>query len=630
MITASMKYKHFVPVVLIALASLIAYSNTFVVPFQFDDKANIVENQIIKDLGYFLDTEKAKKYTGTNEYPDLKKRYIGHLTFALNYKVGGLDVRGYHITNVVIHILNGIMIYLLTMLIFKTPFMESSHLKNHSGFIALFSALLFVSHPAQTEAVTYIVQRLASLATSFYMLSLICYIRWRLQTTTRSPESRVWKKYILYFLSLASAILAMKTKEIAFTLPLVIMLSEFLFFPGNVRTRLLRLMPLLLTMFIIPLTYVGLYSETDKSFEELMADADLATKAQEMSRIDYLLTQFRVIVTYLRLLVLPFEQNLDYDYPVYDSFFVIPVLLSFLFLLAIFSFGIILFKRLWIKDHSSRFIAFGIFWFFLALSVESSIIPLHVIFEHRLYLPSAGFFTAIVTASFLLIEMPKNQKAKKAAAGAFVLLSIVFISATIARNAVWQSKASLWEDVVSKSPENARGHNNLGNAYVLEGKVEKAIEHYLLALEAKPAIRPTPRYYAEIHYNIANSYKDTGLLDKAIEHYRKSLSTDFNNLDAFNNLGTVYFSKGMTQKAITYYQSALEIDPGYAIAHFNLGEAYYSKGWLDKAIEHYKTFLALRPDYLEAHYNIALAYKEKGLAEKADVHFQRAKSFKKQ
>ena len=611
-------HKPFVHIILIVVAGLIAYSNTFNVPFQFDDKANIVENPIIKDIRYFVHPSEAKGFTGFGEDPRLKQRYIGHLSFALNYIVHGLDVRGYHAVNLFIHILNSALLYFLVLLTFRTPFMESSLLKERSGLIALTSSLLFVLHPAQTQAVTYIVQRQASLATLFYMSSLVCYIVWRLRTTVWSSEQGVWRKHVFHILSLVSAVLAMNTKQIAFTLPLAISLYEFSFFKGAIRKRVLFLVPLLLTMLIIPLSLINV----DTPLGELVGDMQEATTIKNIPRLDYLLTEFRVLVTYLRLLVLPINQNLDYDYPVYDSVFALPVLLSFLLLFSIFSFGIILFKRSRVKDPSSRLIAFGIFWFFIALSVESTIIPLQVIYEHRIYLPSVGAFVVIVTAVFLLLEKAKNQKLKKMASVAFVLILLVLISATYSRNEVWQNRASLWEDVVSKSPENARAHNNLGNAYLLQGMLDKAVIHYLLALKAKPATKPSPRYYAAIHYNLANAYKDSDILDKAIEHYRRSLSIDFGNLGTYNNLGLVYFSKGLTDKAITYFQSAIELDPDYAEAHFNLGEAYFSLGWLDKSIEHYEAFLKLRPNYKEAHYNLGLIHFKKGDMDAARKEFQ--------
>ena len=249
---------------LIAVLAILVYSNTFNVPFLFDDNPNIVENPIVMDLKYFTQPSEAEIFSGTFQYKEFMKRFIGYLSFALNYKAHGLDVRGYHITNLLIHIINGILLYSLVMLTFRTPWFSDSYLNDKSRVVALFSALLFVSHPVQTQAVTYIVQRFASLATMFYLMSLVFYVTWRLRTAVRSSESGAWKNHIIYIMSLVSAVLAMKTKETAFTLPLAIMLYEFLFFKGKVKMRLLRLMPLILTMLIIPLTYFGLDSDIDK------------------------------------------------------------------------------------------------------------------------------------------------------------------------------------------------------------------------------------------------------------------------------------------------------------------------------------------------------------------------------
>src|SRR5208282_523656 len=141
----------------------------------------------------------------------------------------GLSVASYHIVNNAIHIANTILVYLLVLLTFKTPFMESSPLKQQAAPIAFFSALLFAAHPLETGAVTYVMQRFASLMALFYLLSLVAYIKARLIAQER------WKSGSLYIISIVSAILAMKTKENAFTLPFVIALYEFCFFNGNIK-----------------------------------------------------------------------------------------------------------------------------------------------------------------------------------------------------------------------------------------------------------------------------------------------------------------------------------------------------------------------------------------------------------
>ncbi|HWR57705.1 MAG TPA: hypothetical protein VN328_02350, partial [Thermodesulfovibrionales bacterium] len=415
----------FLPLFLIAVVCLLCYSNTFSVPFQFDDPDNISEMPFVRNIGVFFGPE------WVSPGSTFVMRTVGFFTLAVNYRIHGEAVAGYHIVNILIHVFNGFLVYFLVLLTLRTPCLGSEKSdvgserseqtsKNPSLFtfhlshlFPLAVALLFVCHPVQTQAVTYIVQRFSSLATLLYLLSLVLYIKWRLgqqESGVRRQETEVRSKksagnplsamrYALYALSLISAVLAMKTKEIAFTLPLVIALYEFMFFDGGLKKRMLYLVPLLLTMLIIPLSLMG----STKPLGEIIGDVSEATRVgTALPRWDYLFTQFRVIVTYIRLLFFPVSQNLDYDYPVYHSFLDPNVFLSFLFLLSIIGIGMWLAYRSWFMAHRKRLkangapdnelsaiscqrlIAFGIFWFFITLSVESSVIPIaDVIFEHR-------------------------------------------------------------------------------------------------------------------------------------------------------------------------------------------------------------------------------------------------------
>jgi hypothetical protein len=314
---------------LIAIVGLISYSNSFIVPFQFDDLHNIAENPVVHDLDNFTSS-----LSGYNYNP---RRVVGYFTLALNYHVGGTDVTGYHIVNLIIHLINSLLVYFLVVLTFRTPYfrtVESGGEQSCFGrFIALFTALLFVVHPVQTQAVTYIVQRFTSLATLFYLLSVVLYVWGRITGVERSGGRAV----ILYVLSVLSAVLAMKTKEIAFTLPLAVVLYEWIFFQVPWRKRVLVLLPVLLTLIIVPLSVMG----TDKPLGEVLSDLSEKSRIQtDIPRWDYLVTQMRVITTYIRLIFLPVNQNLDYDYPVYRSLFDPPVLMSFLFLVVIAGFGV--------------------------------------------------------------------------------------------------------------------------------------------------------------------------------------------------------------------------------------------------------------------------------------------------
>ncbi|TAL25115.1 MAG: tetratricopeptide repeat protein [Nitrospirae bacterium] len=621
--------KPFFHTLLIIVVGFLVYSNTFHVPFQFDDIGNIVGNYKLRDLSNF--------------WPLSESRWFGYLTFALNYHFGGLNTIGYHIVNLIIHILNAILVYLLVVLTFKTPYFSTSYppsppyRKGGMGGFALFSALLFVSHPIQTQAVTYIVQRFTSLASMFYLLSLVMYIKFRL-TLTLPPRGggmgggAAATRYTLYAVSFLSAILAMKTKEIAFTLPFIITLYEFMFFEGKIKKRIIYLLPLLLTMLIIPLSLVG----TDKPIGDAIGELrEVSQEGEEIPRWSYLSTQFRVIVTYLRLLFVPINQNLDYDYPIYHSFFNPEVFLSFLFLLTIFSFAVYL---LYAKRYTlsvSRFLSFGIFWLFITLSVESSIIPIRdVIFEHRLYLPVIGIIIVFVSATFYILQAMIQSPRRSLAACYLLLVAAVIVLSIVAyqRNTVWHDAITLWEDVVKKSPNKARGHDNIGNVYADKGWPNRAIQHYQIALmlgptaethsnlgtvyadlgylddairECEIAIRLKPNF-AELHYNLGNVYDVKGLTDKAIGHYQIAIRLKPDFAKAYNNLGNIYADNGLTDKAIEHYQIAIRLKPDFAEAYNNLGNVYDVKGLIDKAIEHYQIAIRLKPDYEKAHHNLRL------------------------
>ncbi|HET6464341.1 MAG TPA: tetratricopeptide repeat protein, partial [Nitrospiria bacterium] len=222
----------FAALLLIGLIAPLIYSNTFSASFHLDDAQNIVDNPKIKHLASLLD------FSGS--------RYVGFLTFALNYRFGGLSLFGFHLVNLMIHMTNGILVYILIRLLFQAP-----RLAPQPAFaaappaIALCTALLFVVHPLQTQAVTYIVQRFASLASLFYLLTVVCYLRWRLCP----PESK--RRSLWYAAAFLMTLLAMKTKEITFTLPAMLLLLEFVAFGPPTRKQWIGLIPFFLTLPLI-------------------------------------------------------------------------------------------------------------------------------------------------------------------------------------------------------------------------------------------------------------------------------------------------------------------------------------------------------------------------------------------
>lgn len=598
---------------LIIVLGIVVYSKTFHFPFVFDDEWNILENPVIKDVGNF--------FLNTTGYLYNPRRFIGYLTIAMNYAFGALDVTGYHIFNLAVHIANALLAYALIVLTFRTPYMRDSS-RSMSRPIALFTAALFVVHPIQTQAVTYIVQRFTSLATMFYLMSLCLYVKWRLMRDLERPYRG--KDLLWYFLSLVAAVLSMKTKENAFTLPIIVVLYEVFFFRLPIRKRIPFLVPIVLTLFIIPHSLLNV----DKPLGEVISDVSEATKIMtDVSRWDYMMTQFRVIVTYVRLLIVPINQNLDYDYPIYRSLLTPPVFLSFLFLLSLFVLGVYLFQRS-ARDISDnrygfRLISFGIAWFFITLSVESGIIPIvDVIFEHRVYLPSVGIISAFVTAVIVFRDRLKPEKTFviKTVTPLLAVIVLLLGLATFSRNMVWDDPGTLWMDVVKKSPAKARAIYNLGQVYDVRGAFDEAADLYRTAIRLDP-------YLIHAYNNLGNIYEKRGRVEEAIWLYKKAIELYPKDAIARANLGAVYAKQGRFAEAITELTRAVQIKPDYAIAHNNLGNVYSERGYLDYAVNEYRVAIAAKPDFSGAHNNLGLVYAKQGFLDEAAEEFRLAIRF---
>jgi len=617
----------------IILLGAVLYSNILNAPFVFDDYSSINENDSIRSIA-----ESFQKISSN--------RYLTSLSFAVNYAAGGLKPFGYHLVNNILHVINALLVYYLVTLTFKTPYFSSQqsaisanppssplNLRGDregllpSHFIAFFVAFIFIAHPIQTQAVTYIAQRAASMAAMFYLLSLVMYIKFRLQVSdigcqvlgnTEPNKTLNLKPKTWYLCSVISAILAMKTKEIAFTLPVVIALYEFSFFSitqdSKLKTqnwkRFLYLLPILLTLLIIPLSMVNFKAPV----EAITQDINIQSRETvNITRTDYLLTQFRVIVTYLRLLVLPINQNFDYTFPVYHSFFDLHVFLSFLFLLSIFGIAVYLFYASRYNPPSPpfskggrggflRLISFGIFWFFITLSVESSFIPIRdVIVEHRLYLPSMGFFIAVVLSVEYFFS---NMRLKIALM--LVIVSVLSISA-YNRNTIWKDPQALWEDVIAKAPNNARAYNNIGVELKSKGEYDKAIEQLEKSLKAD-------KNYTSVYFNLGDVQYRLGNYEDAVVYLKKALTLKLNqqlHLDVLNKLGRTYSAMGQNENAIDAFKEAIKVYPTAVEPYNNLGVQYIKTGRFDLAIEILESALKIREEqYLRSNFSLAYTKKE--------------------
>jgi len=559
---------------LLLVIGLIIYSNTFKSTFQFDDLAFIIRNYSLRNLGDFSGIAKAVL--------NQPSRFVGLYSFALNYHFHQLNVFGYHATNMAIHLITTFLVWWFVFFVCRLsvpiPSSSGKSKKNTTeSLIPYFAAFIFLVHPLQTQAVTYITQRFASLATLFYLASLCFYLRARIERN---------HKILFFSASLLSAVLGMFTKEIVITLPLMILLIEFLFFKNKERNQKHSIV-LMGTLGLLFLIIPGLFSF--KIMQLLNYEGMSASHAGDVLTFKtYCLTQFRVLATFLKLLFFPVYQNFDYDFPMSLNLFEpVTTFLSFSILVAILYYAV----RMRNKD---KLIAFSIFWFFVTLSVN--FVPRqYVIFEHKLYLVSIGFclFAAIMVRRLL----PKQRQYL------FVMTVFIFILSflTYKRNNVWQNGITLWEDVVRKSPHQVRGYHNLGTYYRRAGRLKEALESYNYALSIDPGFLKGFNHRGGI-------YRQQGRHDLALKDYDAALEINSKFSRVYNNKGNVHKSLKDYDAALENYNKALEIDPSYDTALYNRALIYETKKIFDLAFEDYNAVLKVNQDYGRAYNNRGRLY----------------------
>lgn len=579
-LTAARPSKRFILLSFAAILLLGAavYSNSFDCAFHLDDD---FENPVFHDPG---------NLTALWNYSP--RRFVGNYTLALNYHFGHLKVAGYHAVNLAIHLVNALLVWTLALLILSAPAVRGETYARHKYLIASGCGLIFVAHPMQTEAVTYIIQRHASLATFFYLATVICYINGRM---SRARFGKTW-----FLLSLAAAAAGMLTKEITLTLPLMILLLEFsLFQTENLRNTLLSRKML---VWEIPAAVVTIAAPLLLAYDQQSLFGPVASSRfgdPPLTSGVYLMTQFRVVATYIRFLFLPVNQNLDYDFPASQTMFEPGAALSFLFLAGLLAFAVWLFRR-------NRIAALGIFWFFLTLAIESSIKPIEdVIFEHRLYLPMFGFALALTGA----IAAIRSSKIRKSAG--VVLLLFIAMSAvlTFRRNEVWKTEVSLWSDAARKSPLKARPHFSLGACHLRAGDAAKAADEYRKTLEIEPRL-------IDALLGLGIVLQGEGKYAEAASLYERAIQAAPNTAEPYLRLGELHRLAGNYAGARHLFWEAARLDPSNAEAQRGLGRVLSDQGDTENAKTCFRKILARNPLDIESWYTLGLVFiGEKNIAE---------------
>jgi len=578
-------------IVFLPLAVCLLYLNTLHSPFVLDD-SQIFENNTapISELSF----ESLKKIGSSNFH---SRRFFPNLSLAVNFSLNGVEPAGYHWVNIGIHAAAALAVYFLLNLVLSLCF-QSNDLRLSSE-VAFLSALLWAVHPLQTNATTYIIQRMTSMAALFYLLSVLFYLKARLQEGFA-------KGWYFYLLTGIFGAMALFSKENTAILPVTIAGCELFFIQGFrcdkmfVKKNLLAFSFLLCGFFLISLALLG----TDP-----LAWILEGYKSRDFTLTQRLLTEPRVIFTYLGLLVLPLPSmlNIAYDYPLSSGLLSPPqTLFAIVGLLGLAVAVIVLYKR-------HRLTSFAVFWFLVNLCIESSFIPLMIIFEHRMYLPSVFLICAGVAWCYR-IAGEKLQLARWGVVGLIVLFAFF----TWQRNTVWNSEISLWSDVVAKSPGLAWGQVNLGKAYAENGEYTLAEQYLRNGLELDPE-------NGLAYLNLGVMYEHQNRLYEANMVLNKALNAKLgDHAQLFSNLAVVNLKLGNFSEAIQNANQAIELRPYRYKPYDILGATYLKTGNYPQAEKTFLRALEIFPKNGNVYIRLASVYEKQNQLAKAVEILNRA------
>jgi protein O-mannosyl-transferase len=572
-----------IPVLLI-VAGLAAYWNSFGGAFVFDDDYRIVDNPQIRRL-WPLGDLLAKS-----------ARPVVDVSLAVNYAFDGLNVRGFHAVNLAIHILAGLALYGVVRRMLVSARLGARYGRS-APWLAGAAALIWLVHPLQTESVTYIIQRAESLMGLFYLLTLYCGIR-----GLGSSRSLWW-----FVAAIAASALGMTTKEVMVSAPIMMLLYDRLFVAASFREIVRRRWAF----------YAGL-AATWALILLLLASSKVSESTGATAGLTpwrYLVTQLGVIVHYLRLSFWPSPLVLDYTWKLPQT--VWDVLPSALVVLALAAGAVLSFRRL-------PLVSFWGAWFFLILAPSSSILPIaDLAFEHRMYLPLAAIVVLVVVGTHEAIELLIARLGAPDALRRGVLIGLLLVvvlllgATTVRRNEDYRSDVAIWTDTVSKRPDNARAQNNLGNALLKRERTEEAALHFAEAVRLHPGFPIARR-------NLGLVLLHLGRNKEAIAQSSEAIRLDPGSWDAHHELGVVLYREGQFDDAIAQYTEALRLKPAFPEAHHSLGLALNKQGKTDLAVAQFAEAVRLKPDYADAHNNLGALLDKRGQTKEAIAHFTEA------
>lgn len=549
------------------LAAMGPYCNSLSGPFVFDDWKCIVTNSAAHRLTTPSTLLADSKLGAT--------RPVALFSIQINYALGGLNSRGYHVFNLGVHLAAGLVLMSLVEQTLVLPRFRGRH-DTSAPWIAASAAALWLAHPLSTQSVTYIVQRCESMMALCYLLCLYCVLQ-----STRSERPWGWNAA-----AIAACWIGMGTKEVMVTAPLVALVYDRIFLAPSwidvVRKRAGLHIGLASSWLLVGLLLFWARRQPPESVDFGLANC---------TPWEYARTQPSVICHYLRLVIWPHPLCLDYAWPVADTFWeIVPPSVLLLVLLSATC------AALW---YAAPLGFLGVA-FFLILAPTSSFMPIRdLAFEHRMYLPSASLVVLGVVGGHELLRAMACRRGLGAGAAArwlsimAAMVVVVLGVLTYQRNHDYADPRRLWESVVGQRPDNPRGHLNLGIVYLVRNQVNDAAERFSRAAELAPN-------YEEAHTNLGLALIRLGRYDEAIDELRQSERLAPHATSSYLNLALAYEARGDWETAVSQYRQALGRSPRSATIHARLGSVLLRLGRVDEATDAFQRALKINPQHAAA------------------------------
>ena len=563
--------------ILMPILVLALYWNSLDVPFHYDDHQNIKINTNIHLTELSFDQLK-HCWNSTN-------RPVAMVSFALNYYFGGLNVTGFHAVNILIHIIAAIFLYLFILNTLKLPTIREKNF-THAQYIAILSTLLWVTSPLHTQAVTYIVQRMTSMSAMFFIMAMYFYLKARTSAGKKA-------KAVCFSLSLVSGLLAMGSKENAYMLPCVFFIYDFFLIQGLTRENTLRFvkwtcMFLPFGIFFAFKVYTG-FDQYGEYFFTLK---------------ERLLTEPRIIFLYISLLIFPDSNRLTlfHDIPLSHSLtdpFTTGLSILAVALLVV---GSLIFSRRW------PLICFCVLFFFINHVIESSFLPLHLMFEHRVYLPSMLFFLPVSIWFFQAIRALANRK--NAVYMLSTLMAMVILGQcydTVGRNNTWESEYTLWNDIINKAPNLSDGHAYMGVLLRKQGLYKQAEKALNKSIELDAFTNKGSKKGAT--FTLIKNHYVLGQYDQALVLGQKMVKMTNSDPLIYYYMGLIHQKTGNYEIAVDQFNKALAGDENFIMALNSLGDLFLEIKEPAKALKVFEKVKRIAPDDMESwvHGAIALA-----------------------